>query len=367
MKKFVLTARLVSGAAGWTRRHAVVLGAVVALALLSACTSVPQKLSDPGPLSLWRDDALAKQALITYVEAVTQPDGPDFIPERERVAVFDFDGTLFCETDPNYFDYCLLVHRVLHDPDYTPKASAFEREVAHKIEEQNTHGTSFPNLETDHGKAVASSFKGMTLAEFDAYVQAFKQEEMPSYEGMKRGEGFYWPMLEVVDYLLQHGFSVHVVSGTDRLIVRALLHDSPLDLPPSQIIGSDETMVAAGQGDTDGLGFLFTPGDRVVTGGQFVVKNLKMNKVSVIVREIGLQPVLAFGNSTGDASMANYTLSDNPHRALAFMLCCDDLERENGNVEKARKMADLCATYGWIPISMKDDWRTIYNPLVIKK
>ena len=92
-----------------------------------------------------------------------------------------------------------------------------------------------------------------------------------------------------------------------------------------------------------------------------------MNKVAVIEREIGLQPVLSFGNSTGDSSMAEYTISGNKYKSLAFMLCCDDLERENGNEEKANKMYSLCEEYNWTPISMKNDWTTIYGDGVTKK
>ncbi|MBQ2095774.1 MAG: S-layer homology domain-containing protein, partial [Firmicutes bacterium] len=65
------------------------------------------------PLSLWTDDSRAKKELTAYIEAVTDPESPDFIPETDRIAVFDLDGTLFCETDPNYFDYTLLAWRVL--------------------------------------------------------------------------------------------------------------------------------------------------------------------------------------------------------------------------------------------------------------
>ncbi|MBQ4226246.1 MAG: hypothetical protein II664_08035, partial [Oscillospiraceae bacterium] len=94
---------------------------------------------------------------------------------------------------------------------------------------------------------------------------------------------------------------------------------------------------------------------------------LKMNKVSVIAQEIGEQPVLSFGNSTGDSSMANYTITDNKYKSLAFMLCCDDTERENGNITKADKMYSLCEENGWIAISMKDDWKTIYGDSVVYK
>ncbi|MBQ3273138.1 MAG: haloacid dehalogenase-like hydrolase [Solobacterium sp.] len=318
-------------------------------------------------LSLWQEDAPARKELISFMEAITDPDSPDYIPVENRIAVFDLDGTLFCETDPNYFDYTLLVHRVLEDPDYIDKASDFEKEIAGKIVEQNETGASFAGLEVDHGQAIASSFAGMTLAEFNAYIQEFKQLPMPGYEGMKRGEGWYQPMLEVVNYLQENDFTVYVVSGTDRFIVRGIVDQSPLHVPMGQIIGSDETVVTRKQGGTDGLGYVFDDQDELVLGGEFIIKNLKMNKVAVIVQEIGVQPVLSFGNSTGDSSMAEYVTTGNPYRSLAFMLCCDDTERENGNTAKADKMYELCRQYDWIPVSMKNDWTTIYGDGVVRK
>ena len=134
-----------------------------------------------------------------------------------------------------------------------------------------------------------------------------------------------------------------------------------------QVIGSDETLVSSNQGDEDGLNYVFDENDQLVLGGEFLIKNLKMNKVAVIAQEIGVQPVLSFGNSTGDSSMAEYVTTNNPYKSLAFMLCCDDLERENGNTEKANKMLALCEEYDWVPISMKNDWTTIYGPGVTKK
>jgi len=174
-------------------------------------------------------------------------------------------------------------------------------------------------------------------------------------------------MLEVVEYLQANDFTVYIVSGTDRLIVRGIVYDSPLNVPPRQIIGSDETLVTPDQGDTDGLEYVFDDDDQLVLGGVFLTKNLKMNKVSVIAQEIGVQPVLSFGNSTGDSSMAEYVTTNNEYPSLAFMLCCDDTERENGNTEKADKMYSLCEEYDWVPISMKNDWTTIYGDGVTKK
>ena len=312
-------------------------------------------------LSSWTADARAKTELTRFMAAITDESSDGYIPVEDRIAVFDLDGTLFCETDPNYFDYTLLKYRVLEDPTYKNKASDFEKEVANKIKEQNETGKSFSGLEVDHGKAVASAFAGMTLKEFNDYIQEFKKQAMPSYDGMLRGEGWYEPMLQVVDFLKANDFTVYIVSGTDRLIVRGIAYNSPLGLPNRQIIGSDELLVASHQGNEDGLKYTFTDEDELILGGEFFIKNLKTNKVTVIAQEIGQQPVLSFGNSTGDASMAEYVTSNNPYRSLAFMLCCDDTVRENGDESKARKMFELCEEFDWVPISMKNDWTTIYG------
>ena len=173
-------------------------------------------------------------------------------------------------------------------------------------------------------------------------------------------------MLQVIEYLKANDFKVYIVSGTDRLITRGLA-EGTVDIPLSQMIGSDESLVATNQGDEDGLNYTFSKDDKLVTGGDFLIKNLKMNKVSVIEQEIGVQPVLAFGNSSGDFAMANYTITNNKYKTGAYMLCCDDTERENGKVEKAEKMRKNCEENGYTAVSMKDDWTTIYGEDVTRK
>ena len=311
-------------------------------------------------LSLWKDSAPLKTQLTEYMKEITDEKSDSFIPVENRIAVFDMDGTLCCETDPGYFDHKLLYHRVMEDPDYKDKASAEEKETAKIIEEYFKTGEYPKGLDVKHGKAVATAFKGMTPDEFDAYVKAYRDQAMESYTGMTNGQAFYKPMLEVIDFLQANDFKVYIVSGTDRLITRGLA-DGIVNIPVSQMIGSDESLVATGQGDADGLDYTFTHEDKLVTGGDFLIKNLKMNKVTVIEQEIGIQPVLAFGNSSGDGAMANFTTTNNKYKSAAFMLCCDDTDRENGNVEKAEKMRKSCEENGWTAVSMKDDWTTIYG------
>ena len=331
---------------------------------VAASTAAEQKAD---ALSLWTESAPLKAELTQYIKTVTDKNSPDFIPVERRIAVFDMDGTLCCETDPGYFDHKLLYHRVMEDPDYKDKASDEEKATCAIIKTYFETGEYPSGLDVKHGTAVATAFKGMTTAEFYDYVKKYRDTPTESYTNMTNGQAFYKPMLQVIDYLQANDFTVYVVSGTDRFIVRGIADNSPLNLPNGQIIGSDETLVAPDQGDTDGLQYVYDDNDKLVLGGEFIVKNLKMNKVTVIMQEIGVQPVLSFGNSTGDASMAEYVTSSNPYQSLAFMLCCDDLERENGNEEKAQKMVDLCAEFDWVPVSMKNDWTTIYGDGVTKK
>ncbi|MDO5120392.1 MAG: HAD family hydrolase [Coriobacteriales bacterium] len=315
------------------------------------------------PLSLWADDAPLKKELVAYVEAVTDESSPDFIPVENRIATFDVDGTLLNETDPNYFDYTLLVHRVLEDPDYKDKASDFEKSVANKIVDQNENGTKYEELPVEHGQAVASAFAGMTVDEFYDYVHEFAGTDMPSYEGMKRGESFYQPMVQVVQYLQANGFDCYMMSGTDRLIMRGLFSSEycPIEVPLDHILGSDESLVGSEQGDEDGLDYTFSQGEELVLGGDFYMKTLKENKCYIIEREIAKQPVLSFGNSSGDFSMHNYALSNPDYKSAAFQLCCDDVVRENGNLEKGELMRQECEENGYVPVSMANDWTTIYG------
>lgn len=317
-------------------------------------------------LSMWTENAPLKAELTAYIKAVTDKNSADFIPVEDRIAVFDMDGTLCCETDPGYFDHKLLYHRVTEDPDYKDKASAEEKETAAIIKTYFDTGSYPEGLDVKHGTAVATAFKGMTPAEFDAYVKDYRNQATEGYNNMTNGEAFYQPMLQVVKYLQANDFTVYIISGTDRLITRGLV-DGMIDIPLGHMIGSDETLVATNQGDTDGLKYTFSKDDKLITGGEFIIKNLKMNKVSAIEREIGQQPVLCFGNSSGDEAMANFTINNNPYKSGAYMLCCDDTVRENGNIEKADKMRASCEKNGYTAVSMKDDWTTIYGENVTRK
>jgi len=317
-------------------------------------------------LTLWAEDAPSKKALVEYVEAVKNRKGPDYIPKKDRIAVFDLDGTLFCESDPTWFDFMLYRHRILEDETYLDRASDHEREIAGTVQSVIDTGVVPAGFEVEIGSCIAQAFAGMSVREFARYVRDYAERPSPGYDGMRVGEAFYQPMVQVIEYLQDNGFTVYVCSGSDRLVVRALV-EGGLILASRYVIGTEELISAKNQGDKPGAEYVFGADDELVLSGRIAQKNLKMTKVSMIAEQVGQCPVLSFGNSAGDISMTNYVMGNGQYRTAAFFVCCDDDVRESGSPQKARPVYDFCAKNGWVPISMKNDWLTVFGEGVAKK
>ncbi len=302
----------------------------------------------------WTKNSVAKQKLIEYVNDVTDKRSKNFIPVADRIAVFDVDGTIACETAPFCFDFMMFVHRALDDPDYI--ASAQDRANGELVKAAIYNRKMTNDVRRKHCESNASVFAGMTADEFADYTRNYLNTPVEGFDNLKVGEAFYLPMIEVISYLKANDFKIFLVSGADRDYMRTSAEIFPVD----GMIGTDYKHVATNQGEIDGMDYILQPDDKVVRG-EFVSKDINMNKVSNMAREIGKQPVLAFGNSTGDSSMINFSLRGNKYRTAAFLVICDDLEREFGNVDKAKKCIKLADDNGWIKISMRDDFKTIYG------
>ncbi len=311
----------------------------------------------------WNEDAPALNALIDYVEAVTDEESPDYIPPVDRIAVFDMDGTLMGELYPTYLEYYMLAWRILKDPSITPDEEMLE--VGRTLRDCALDNSFPEDMAMQHALQAARAYAGMTLNEFADFVTEILLRDVDGFEGMTYAECFYLPMVEVVEYLQENGFKCFVCSGSDRFICRTFI-EGMLDIPYENVIGMDVALEATNQGDTDGLDYVYTTSDDLVRTDQLIIKNLKTNKVLQIAQEIGRQPVLSFGNSSGDVSMHNYTISGNKYRSAAFMLIADDEERDYGNAEKAAGLREKWENSGYNVISMANDWRTIYGENVVK-
>lgn len=314
----------------------------------------------------WNPGAKSLNELTTFVENAVKEGTSTFIPAEDRIAVFDFDGTLYGELAPVYVEYMLLHYRITEDPDYKEKATEEQKAVAKDIEAFIREGKEKDDLSLRHAKAAAEAYAGMTIREFHDFVLNYaKNTKAQGFDGLTYYELFYMPMIEVVEYLQANDFTVYICSGSDRFICRAIT-DGVLNIKDNNVIGMDVTLVSNGQGDTDGLEYVYKFEDDVVRGDKLVIKNLKMNKVYQIVQEIGKQPVLSFGNSSGDTSMATYVTDSNKYPSKAFMLVADDSERDYGDPGKAAELDAKWKSLGFVSISMKNDFKTIYKPGAVK-
>ncbi|MBE7003730.1 MAG: hypothetical protein E7425_05510 [Ruminococcaceae bacterium] len=315
-----------------------------------------------GLLQSWTEGSEPKTILTAYMAAITDPDSADYIPVEDRIAVFDLDGTLMCETYPRCFEYMVFVDYALNNPNYTPTDEI--RAVAQEI--IDTRWQEKPSgISTRQAAAAAIAYKGMTPAELEAYVTGFMNSDAEGFTGLKRGEAFYQPMVELVRFLEANDFTVYIVTATERNIVRALVKDT-LGIPPAHVIGTEYGYTATGQGDTEDGDYTFQPADQVVFDGSYYGENAKMSKVDAIVREIGQQPVLAFGNSSGDVAMCEYTVANNPYYSLSYIVLADDEEREWGDAESAWAKIEGYTRLGIGTISMRNDFAMIYGPGVEK-
>ena len=311
------------------------------------------------PLSLW-EDCDSKNKILDYIKEITSEKSVNFIPKSDRIAVFDMDGTIFQETDPTYCDLKLFVYRVLNDTNYT--ATDDQIDLAYQI----LNNTMSYNDGGRSDRIYAEIYKDMTIEDLFKYIKNFLNQDSDGYIGMKRGDAFYKPMLELIEYLQKNDFIIYIVTATERFTSRAII-EGHLNIPTSHIIGTETKIVANNQNSTDSVDYIFQKNDILIFNGTFISKNSNLNKVLYILKEIGKVPILSFGNSNSDSSMANFVVGAKNYKRMAFMVLCDDTVRENGNIDKAKSMEKSCEDNDWVPISMKNDWKTIYGDNVKRK
>ena len=329
--------------------------------LLIGCGKIDPDTASKDYFTQW-NSCEALTALQDYVQDVTSAASVHYIRPEDRIATFDMDGTFFGELFPTYFECNLLEYRGLEDKSY--HAPEDVKEAAQIVRDFVRKGTPYPeDWDIRFSLAASKAYAGMTLAEFDAYVKAFAARPANGFTGMTYGQALYRPMLEVIDYLKANGFICYVVSGSDRFIVKALAEGAGIER--NYVIGTDVKLCSSGQGSEEGVNYTMGKEESIIRTEEFLIKDLKTNKVLQISQEIGKVPVLSFGNSGGDAAMHNYCLG-NPLKSAAFMLIADDPERDHANREKALALAERWRQAGYHVISMRDDFKTIYGPGVRK-
>jgi phosphoserine phosphatase len=262
-------------------------------------------------LPSWRDGAV-KSAILDFVSAVTAPGGPHFRARAERIAVFDNDGTLWCEQPMQAQVFFTLARaRQLAAADPTLK----ERQPFKAFLERDL------NAIHSMGKKGVFEFAfavhaGMSLEAFEDMVRAWLQSARHPVLQRRFTEAVYQPQLELLDYLRAAGFKIFIVSGGGANFMRAFTEET-YGISPCHVIGSvgrTRLEIESGRAELLKIPELDSFNDREV-------------KAENIGRHIGRRPIFAFGNSDGDMAMMRYTLAG-PGRRLALLLHHDDAARE---------------------------------------
>ena len=318
------------------------------------------KVSTAKDFQYWTENSPVKEKIISFVEDVTNPASKNFIPEEDRIATFDMDGTFYCETAPLYFQETMFFYRALEDKNYKPSKEMVN--FAKKIRPKIYNKTGITSAENDQlFKYLTKAYEGMTPEEYRAYVRNFMQTNETGLTNLKRGEAFYLPMVEIISYLSNNGFAVYIDSACGVDTTRELIGNI-FPIHYDRILGSDFNFTSTGMGkDNPHDHFFDRRKEKIVISGKPINDNAKTIKIFSILNQIGKKPVLAFGNSMGDSGMLEYTLQNDKYQSAAFFVLCDDVERELGNLDKAEKLKKFAVERGWTTISMRDDFKTIYG------
>jgi len=304
-------------------------------------------------LSSW-NDSTTKAAILSYVERVTDEGGPEFVPTDERVAVFDNDGTLWCEKPmPIQLDFTLrrLAEMAEADPtlrDQQPWKASYEHDMhwlgAAMVKHYQGDDSDLHLLMG----AIPRAFDAMTVESYQARIVDFMADaEHPTLKRPYRSCG-YVPMLELLRYLEANGFTTYIASGGDRDFMRAAA-STIYGIPPERVIGSSQTIEY--QEREDGTDVLYKSTMDVFDDGP--------EKPVRIWSRIGRRPLVVGGNSNGDLQMLRFART--PERpSLRLLLLHDDAEREFDYTAGAEQVLERAGTQGWTVISIKNDWTTVF-------
>ena len=301
------------------------------------------------PLASWNDTS-ARAGIVAFVQAVTDPESPDFVPPPERIAVFDNDGTLWSEK-PFYFQLFFVIDRV---KAMAPAHPQWREEQPFKAALEGDLETLFSLGEHGLLELVMATHAGNTTEEFAAIVRDWlRTARHPRFE-RPFTDLVFKPMLELLVYLRANGFRTWIVSGGGIEFMRPWVYEV-YGIPPEQVVGSSIKTK-----------FELRDGEPVLVRLPEVnFIDDKAGKPVGIHQHIGRRPIAAFGNSDGDLQMLQWTTAGDGPR-LGVIVRHTDEEREwaydrESSVGRLDKALDLAASQGWIVVDMKADWKRVYR------
>lgn len=322
--------------------------------LLAVLTLVAVFARAADPLPSW-NEGTTKAAIVEFVGKVTKQGSPDFVPEAERIATFDNDGTLWVE-HPIYAQLTFALDRI---KELAPRHPEWKTKQPFKAVLDNDLKALAAAGEKGLVELVMGSHAGMSTAEFEAIVSDWFKKAHHLRFKRPYTELTYKPMVELLAYLRANGFKTYIVSGGGIEFMRPMTQ-AVYGIPPEQVIGSS---IKTKFEMKDGKPVLMR-----LPEIDFI--DDKAGKPVGINKFIGRRPIASFGNSAGDREMLEWTGAGGGAR-LRMLVFHDDAEREYAYGPANRlpdtkfgtfpqSLMDEAKKKGWVVISMKNDWKQIF-------
>jgi len=304
------------------------------------------------PLPSWSDTA-PKQAVVAFVEKVTEEGSPDFVPPAERIAVFDNDGTLWPENPvPFQLAYALdaLKQHVKEKPELGQDpmvAAALKGDFATLLAGRHHDGLL---------RIIALTHAGMTTDEFVQSVEKWLSTARHPRYAQPYDQLTYKPMQELLAYLRANGFKTFIVSGGGADFMR-VWSERVYGIPPQQVVGSSSRTKYE----------LRATGPVLIKTTDYLFVDDKEGKPVGIHEIIGRRPIACFGNSDGDKAMLEYTTINNPRPSFGLIVHHTDADREyayDANPQSSGKLVEAlrdAPQRGWTVVDMRNDWKQVFG------
>ncbi|MBB6326542.1 phosphoglycolate phosphatase-like HAD superfamily hydrolase [Algoriphagus iocasae] len=298
-------------------------------------------------LSSWEDGP--KNKIMDWVKSTTTEGSTEFIPEKDRIAVFDNDGTLWSE-QPYYFQLAFAIDEVKR---LAPEHPEWKNDSSLDALIKGDMAGFMAGGEKALLTAIAMTHAGMTAEEFDSRVKNWIKTATHPKTGKHYNEMIFQPMLELLQYLRANGFKTFIVSGGGIDFMRAWTEEA-YGIPPYQVVGSQF-----------GLSYVDTTASpELIKIPELFFNDDKAGKPVGIYRNIGKRPVFAGGNSDGDYQMLQYTSTGDGARFGLIVHHTDSVrevayDRES-HIGQLNKGLDDAAKYNWLIVDMAKDWKVIY-------
>ena len=319
-------------------------GIFLLLVVFSSCCPDKSRDQNQAQLSSW-NEGHAKQAIISFVERITDSLNADYVKTADRIAVFDNDGTLMCEK-PDWFQMYFMADRVRKLAASHPEWKTKQPWKA-ILENDTAYLATMPFREND--EICIATQAGQTQEELTKlYSDYFMTAKHPRFHKLFTGLT-YIPMIQLLRFLEMKGFRNYIVTGGGIEFVRSF-SDRVYGIPPEQVIGTHFQYVFTDSAVPSGV--KLNPANYTV-----VVMEQKPDNIALV---IGKRPVIAAGNSNGDIQMLEYT-DDRTGPSLQILIHHDDPSREYRYDDGAVIAFQVAAKRKWTVVSMKKDFKVIFH------